>query len=196
MSCGALALEPASIRQADACGCLAGAHPLWVALDSMCCADVVQVLIRSVCNFAGYYKAQDKTDEVLEAGNWFHSGEGKNESNDETAGTLEAITWHAPTVPTRHAARFQPGTRHVSNPAQATSRSSRPRAPSASWTARRTSSSCRRCVWPCACRVSRVACRVCVFPAHCARLGTWTARRRHPGAATACPGHKRSRKDS
>ncbi|KAG2497767.1 hypothetical protein HYH03_004039 [Edaphochlamys debaryana] len=34
-----------------------------------------EVLIRSPMNFNGYYKAQDKTDEVLEKDGWFHSGD-------------------------------------------------------------------------------------------------------------------------
>jgi long-chain acyl-CoA synthetase len=34
-----------------------------------------EVLIRGPGGFSGYYKAQDKTDEVLEADGWFHSGD-------------------------------------------------------------------------------------------------------------------------
>lgn len=33
-----------------------------------------EILIRSASNFSGYYKAQDKTDEVLEKDGWFHTG--------------------------------------------------------------------------------------------------------------------------
>jgi len=33
-----------------------------------------EILIRSGSNFSGYYKAQDKTDEVLEKDGWFHTG--------------------------------------------------------------------------------------------------------------------------
>ncbi|KXZ49465.1 hypothetical protein GPECTOR_21g691 [Gonium pectorale] len=34
-----------------------------------------EVLIRGAANFTGYYKAKDKTDEVLEEDGWFHSGD-------------------------------------------------------------------------------------------------------------------------
>ncbi|GLI61184.1 hypothetical protein VaNZ11_003476 [Volvox africanus] len=34
-----------------------------------------EVLIRGAANFTGYYKAQDKTDEVLESDGWFHTGD-------------------------------------------------------------------------------------------------------------------------
>ncbi|KAG2439883.1 hypothetical protein HYH02_010513 [Chlamydomonas schloesseri] len=34
-----------------------------------------EVLIRGAANFTGYYKAQDKTDEVLEKDGWFHTGD-------------------------------------------------------------------------------------------------------------------------
>ena len=33
-----------------------------------------EVLIRGLMNFSGYYKDQQKTDEVLEKDGWFHSG--------------------------------------------------------------------------------------------------------------------------
>ncbi|KAF5833313.1 hypothetical protein DUNSADRAFT_10434 [Dunaliella salina] len=34
-----------------------------------------EILIRGASNFVGYYKAQDKTDEVLEKDGWFHTGD-------------------------------------------------------------------------------------------------------------------------
>ncbi|EFJ51208.1 hypothetical protein VOLCADRAFT_73402 [Volvox carteri f. nagariensis] len=34
-----------------------------------------EVLIRGAANFTGYYKAQDKTDEVVESDGWFHTGD-------------------------------------------------------------------------------------------------------------------------
>ena len=33
-----------------------------------------EVLIRGLMNFSGYYKDQQKTNEVLEKDGWFHSG--------------------------------------------------------------------------------------------------------------------------
>eukprot|EP00983_Pelagomonas_calceolata_P050078 1141799-Pelagomonas_calceolata.AAC.4 len=42
-----------------------------------CVIDVLpqgEILIRGASNFVGYYKAQDKTEEVLEKDGWFHTG--------------------------------------------------------------------------------------------------------------------------
>eukprot|EP00983_Pelagomonas_calceolata_P083377 1156147-Pelagomonas_calceolata.AAC.7 len=54
-------------------------HPLqWTHTCSTAPNALLQgeILIRSANNFSGYYKAQDKTDEVLDKDGFFHTGEG------------------------------------------------------------------------------------------------------------------------